>query len=273
MSIAHSAYFSSSILSLILIWSNQQSQMASSSAYSFQHAAEQITISLGLFIFVIGLIGNSLNVVIFTSLKTFRETSCAFYMTVASLANILHLLCGLFSRIFITGYNLDLTANSIIWCKLRQYVAVIAPLMAVSSMVFATMDQFCSLTIRWRHFSRRVVAWRLTLITLIFWCSCNIPVILYHDLVRSPDARIPCSITNENFATYYGKFYVSYLLGFIQIFLRTSFGLLAFINVRQLAHRRVPIVRLQRDKQITAMVDQAKSHCAQASLFLSIGVD
>ena len=243
----------------LLIRTNMLILAASPLSLSYQYAAEQIALYLGFFVLIIGLIGNTLNVIIFTSLRTFRETSCAFYLTVASLANIIHLLAGLLSRILISGYDIDLTETSVTLCKLRQYIAVIAPLMVVSSMVFAAVDQFCSLTIGWRRFSRRDVAWRLTLLTLVFWCTCNIPVILYHDIVRTSGTVPPCTIINPSFATYYAKFYVSALSGFLHMFLRIVFGLLAFFNVRRLARRHVPISRLERAKQITAMVRSISS--------------
>lgn len=45
----------------------------------------------GFFVFIIGMIGNVLNIIIFTSLKTFCETSAAFYMNVTSVASIFNL--------------------------------------------------------------------------------------------------------------------------------------------------------------------------------------
>lgn len=229
--------------------------MTSNVVSSYQYVSELIVINVGFVILLTGVVGNALNIIVFMSLKTFRETSCAFYLTSASFANIIHLLAGLLSRILITGYNIDLTLTSSAACKLRQFIAVIAPLMALSSMCFATVDQFVSLTDRWRHWSQRWVAHRLILVTLVFWCLCNIPVILFHNTTSSASGQRTCSITNADFSNYFSRFYVSYLLGFLQITIRSSVGLLAFINARRLARRRIPIIRLERDKQITAMVE------------------
>ena len=229
--------------------------MTSNFVSSYQYVSEQIVIHVGFVILFTGVVGNTLNIIVFMSLKTFRETSCAFYLTIASFANIIHLLASLLSRILITGYNVDLTLTSSTACKLRQFIAVIAPLMALSSMCFATVDQFVSLTDRWRRWSQRWVAHRLIVVTLVFWCLCNIPVILFHNTTSSASGQRACSIINPDFSNYFSRFYVSYLLGFIQIIVRSSVGLLAFINARHLAHRRIPIVRLERDKQITSMVE------------------
>ena len=63
-----------------------------------------------------------------------------------------------------------------------------------------------------------------------------------------------CTTTNTVFANYFSEFHVSFLIGFVPLIIRIVFGLLAFINVRSLGNRRVPIVRLERDKQLTKMV-------------------
>ncbi|CAF1148666.1 unnamed protein product [Adineta steineri] len=215
-----------------------------------------ITTDIGLFILTTGLLGNILNIIVFLSLKTFRETSCAFYLTSASFANIIQLVATLFSRILITGYNIDLTQTSLFLCKLRPYVATIAPLMSISSMCFATIDQFTSLSVRWRHFNQRYIAAYLTIITLIFWCLVNIPVIIYNNITMASTNPVTwaCSITNANYSLYYNRFYISFLLGFLQLIIRIIFELMAFITVRSLRNNQVPIIRLERDKQITSMV-------------------
>ena len=229
--------------------------MPSAIVFAYQRLTEQLTINVGLLIVIGGLLGNLLNIVIFTSLKTFRETTCAIYLTAASCANILHLLASLLSRILITGYNIDLTQTSTHLCKLRQFIAVIAPLVAVSSMCLATIDQYVSLTLRWRWLSQHRVAARLIMIMVPFWCLCSIPVLVYHNLVYSPaTGQWNCAITNAQFSLYFSRVHVPVLLGFLQILVRVVFGLLAFVNVRRFARHRLPIIRRERDKQITSMV-------------------
>ncbi len=63
-----------------------------------------------------------------------------------------------------------------------------------------------------------------------------------------------CAITNPTYTLYFNRFFIPFLLGFIPLIIRTIFGLLAFINVRSLTNRQIPIVRLERDKQLTSMV-------------------
>lgn len=229
--------------------------MSSSLIQSFVTASSQVVIYIGFFGLISGLLGNALNIIIFTSLKTFRETSCALYLTAASVFNISHLIASLLSRVLIAGYGIDPTQSSLALCKLRQFVSNAGTLPAVTCICLATINQFLSLTDRWRYLSQRRIAWRLVLFTTVFWLLYTIPSLIYYNRTYSPSTdKWSCGITNPTFSLYFNRFHISFLIGFIPLFLRIIFGLLAFINVRSLNNRRVPIIRLERDKQLTSMV-------------------
>ena len=170
---------------------------------------------------------------------------------------------------FMTGYNIDLTQTSIVLCKLRPFVATTSPLLAQTCLCLATIDQCLSLTNRWPRATRHSVAWRAVLFALVFWSLHGLCVAIFfkHRLVPSTGQRI-CIITNETFADYYSRFYMSLLLGFIPLLIRTGFGLRAFSLARNLANRQVPIVRLARDKQLTSMVSVAR-HRSEYHVILS----
>jgi len=82
---------------------------------SLTFIAQQITIYTDIPIFIAGIIGGCLNIIVFLSLRTFRESSCAFYLTVLSFLNIGQLITGLFTRLMITGFNIDRTQSSIFY--------------------------------------------------------------------------------------------------------------------------------------------------------------
>jgi hypothetical protein len=229
--------------------------MSSTIIDSLKLVTNESTIYGGFFLFVIGMIGNVLNIIIFTSLKTFGETSAAFYMTVTSTVNIFQLIVGLLSRILITGYNIDLTETSSFFCKIRQFILITTMLIAFACMCFAAIDQFLSLTHRWSHLCNVKVASRLVIVTIIVCFLHGIPVIFFQDLsLSADDGQTTCVFTNYGFFIYYSRVLFPVLLGFLPLLIRIIFGLLAFINVRRLHNRQIPIVRLERDKQLTAMV-------------------
>lgn len=222
---------------------------------SLKYFSQEIILYIGFFVLITGLFGNILNIIIFTSLKTFRETTCAFYLTIASFVNIFQLLAGLLSRILSVAYNIDLTRNSIILCKVRISILITAALISSSCMCFAAIDQYISMTIRWKYLSQKRFAYWFIGISSIIWCLHSIPTGIYSNIYHiSFSNQSKCGISNTVYITYYSRVVVPILLGFLLILIRTFFGLLAFMNVRSLANRAIPIVRSRRDRQLTAMV-------------------
>ncbi|CAF1269885.1 unnamed protein product [Rotaria sordida] len=78
----------------------------------------------GISIFIIDLVGEILNIVVFLSLTTFRETSCAFYLTILSIVNnIGQLITSLLTRIIITEFNINWIRNLLFYCKFRIFAS------------------------------------------------------------------------------------------------------------------------------------------------------
>jgi hypothetical protein len=224
---------------------------------SLKIATNQSNIYGGFYVFCIGMIGNIFNIIIFTSLKTFRETSAAFYLNITSIVDIFQLIVGLLSRILITGYNIDPTTTSLFICKTRQFTLITTMLIAFTCMCFAAIDQYLSLTNRWRHLCNIKIASRLVLISIVLWCLHGIPLVLLNDIYPIPFTnQTACLSSNQVFTLYTSRFVFPILLGFLPLIIRISFGLLAFLNVRYLHNREIPIVRLEQDKQLTKMVYQ-----------------
>jgi hypothetical protein len=80
--------------------------MSTSTALSLAFTSQQIVIYTGLFIFIAGVIGEPLALIVFLSLRTFRENSCAFYLTIMQIVNTIHLFTGLFTFIMIYGFGI-----------------------------------------------------------------------------------------------------------------------------------------------------------------------
>ena len=117
---------------------------------------QQLTIYAGTIILILGLIGGILNLIVFLSLKIFRENSCAFYLTALSFVNITHLIFSLIPYIFIVGYGIDWSSTSMVFCKLRFYFVQLWLLTSFTCMCLATIDQYLATCInpawhRWNN--------------------------------------------------------------------------------------------------------------------------
>ena len=76
---------------------------------SLSFIGQQITIYVGILTIIAGVVGGCLIIIVFLSLRTFRQSSCAFYLTIMSIVNIGQLFTGLLTRIMISGFDIDWT--------------------------------------------------------------------------------------------------------------------------------------------------------------------
>ncbi len=138
---------------------------------SLTYISQQITIYSGFCLIVIGIIGNGINVLVFSSVRSYRTTPCAFYFLMASIYNIIFIGINLSSRIAITGYGFDLSRTSIVWCKMRLFIGFSFTLISLSCSCLATIDQYfvTSQSAYLRHFSNIKWARRLVFVITIIW--------------------------------------------------------------------------------------------------------
>ena len=224
---------------------------------SLAFITQEASIYFGIPVLIAGLVGGVLNTLVFLSLRTFRQSSCAFYLTIMSIVNIGQLLTGLLSRIMISGYDVDWTATSSFYCKFRYFLLQTCSLTSLTCICLATIDQYlatCS-NVRWQQWSSLKVAHRLTAIFAILWSLHGIPCLIYFAQVYSSTTnKIVCAVLNATFAKYNAYGYFLILVGFLPIFVTILFAILAFRNVKQMIHQSVPVVRRELEKQLTMMV-------------------
>ena len=207
---------------------------------------KQLNIYLGLFILIKGVIGGLLNMIVFRTLKTFRQTPCGFYLTVTSAFNVGQAIFALSTRILDSGFSINLT--NVPWtCKLRTFLAQSCVLLSLTGMCLVTIDQFISMTDH-RQWSSLRLAHRHMAIACAIWSAHGIVALIFWN---TPFGI--CIATGSAYQTYLTDFYLPVLLGCIPIVIMTTFSLLAFFRIRTSASREINIVRLSRDRQLTAM--------------------
>ena len=217
----------------------------------------RVVIGVGLPIFIGGILGGILNIIVFLSLKTFRQSSCAFFLTVMSFVNIGQLVTSLRNRIAIYGLNIDWTESSLFFCKARGYTLQVFTLISYTCMCLATVDQCLatSLRPRWQKSLTLGRAYRICASFALIWLLHSIPCIIWYSLVHSSTTgSVVCRITNAAFQVYVNDVYVLVLSGILPLVITIVFASLAYRNVRQIPYRSIPLVRRELDKQLTSMV-------------------
>lgn len=221
-------------------------------------ASHRVTIYLGIPILGLGLLGGLFNAIVFLSLRTFRQNSCAFYLTVMSIVNIGQLLTSLLTRILISGFDLDWTLTSLFYCKFRAYCYEVCVLSSLTCMCLSTIDQYLATcrSARWQQWSNVRVAHRMTGGFVGLWLVHGIPYWIFYDsgsLSWLTGMQI-CSSANEIFRLYHSSVFAIVLEGLLPMSITSLFGWLAYRNIQTLAYRTIPLVRRELDKQLTVIV-------------------
>lgn len=203
-------------------------------------------------VFIIGIVGNLSNIVIFIGLKKFRQCPSTFYIITESIADIAVLLVGLMARILLEIFNFDPTRTLILWCKLRVPMNQWCTLMVLSAVNFAVFDQYLSTSYnsRLRELSTIKLAKYLICIALITWFFYNIPFVIFYDVQVS----FGCLLENIELSRYYSYFHLLVLYGLLPMFFTMTFCILSYRNVRRIHRLQVSHVRRRLDQQLTAMI-------------------
>ncbi|CAF1317098.1 unnamed protein product [Adineta ricciae] len=231
--------------------------MSTSSVSSLVFATKQLTIYGGISIVITGVIGGCLNIIVFLSLRTFRQNSCSFYLTIMSIVNICDLLADLLPRILLAIYNIDGTETSLFYCKFRLYLLSICTSLSLTCFCLATMDQYCATSSRQRlqQLCNIRLARRLIGIFACVWIIHSIPYLIYLKHILSPIThKMSCSMTDPIFLQYRIYVIVLTLFGVLPLTITILCGLSAYYNTRQIPNYIIPLVRRELDKQLTNMV-------------------
>jgi hypothetical protein len=105
---------------------------------------QQYTIYVSFIILFGGIIGNTLNIIVFSHLRIFRKNQSAFYLITESIVNCITLSIPFTFRIGINAFNYDPSQTSIVWCKLRQVLGQACALISFTIVCFAAVDQYFS---------------------------------------------------------------------------------------------------------------------------------
>ena len=203
-------------------------------------------------IILTGLIGHTINLLVFTGIKPFRCNQSIFYLMVDSIINCVQLLIPLLSRSLVTGYAIDVLKSSSLFCKIRQTTAFVCTLLSFNVICFASLNQYLVTHHRvyLRQMSTLAQAHRLTVIAIVIWILHGIPCFIMLDV--TPKAG--CNVIHIVYVAYVKFVYYLVLTGLLPIVVSTFFATLAYLNVRRLVQRSLPIGRKKLDKQLTAMI-------------------
>ncbi|CAF1096664.1 unnamed protein product [Adineta steineri] len=214
---------------------------------SLSYVGTQLTIYVGSAILIAGVLGNGINIFIFSSVRTYRNTPSTFYFLVGSIHNLLYLAINLTFRIVSVGSGFDLTRTSLAWCRARSFFLSTISVISFTCSCLATIDQFLatSQSAHLRRYSKIELAYRIVLVTMVVWYLQGIPWILYQNI--SPISTT-CVRTNAIYAIYVSV-YLLLVLCVIPVVVMIGFGFLTYRNIRL----TIALAELRADRQLAKM--------------------
>ncbi|CAF1420497.1 unnamed protein product [Adineta ricciae] len=197
---------------------------------SLSYIGQQCIIYCGSVFLIGGLIGNTINILIFSKVRKYRQTPCTFYFLVASIANLIYISFNFTTRIYgnIIGY--DLSNLSITWCKTRQFLIVAFSMITLTNSCLAAIDQFLATSkhVRFRRLSNMKWTYRLVTFVILLWFLHAIPCLIFYNV---PSSTKKCAITHPIYAVY-NRIYLLGLICLMPIIVTTIFGCLTYYNIR-----------------------------------------
>ncbi|CAF0732963.1 unnamed protein product [Adineta steineri] len=227
--------------------------------------AHKIMIISGIFMCILGLIGNILNICIFTIWSRSKKSShrhthsnnrsvnSPLYLFASSIANLIIILYPLLTRIMFDGYQYKITqTNVFILCKLRYYFLHTFYLISLTCICMATFDRYL-ISSRDVHLRELSPTRHRTIIIILIICTLiglhNIPLIIFFNLSNNGQ----CIIYSITYSYYYLYVFRILLQGIIPIIFLSLFGILTFRQLKILAQHSA-CNHINSDRQLARML-------------------
>ncbi len=210
---------------------------------SLSYIGQQYSIYIGFSLFILGIMGNIMNIVILLIQRSYRTTPCTFFFLTISIHDTVTLIIGLLIRTLASSFNIVTDGNSVIFCKMRLWILNYSAAVSTTCVVLVAIDQFLitSRIVRFRQISTIKNAHRSLISVIMFWIISYMPFIIFSDIYSSTNV---CSVINPIFGTYI-NFYSLIFRYIILVSTMIIFGILAYRNIKQ----TVVLVRQGTDRQ------------------------
>ncbi|CAF1356052.1 unnamed protein product [Adineta steineri] len=219
--------------------SSNNNTSITSAILQLQSAFRYPSLILGFVPLIGGVLGNILNILVFTKVGNYKNNACSLYMFVRTFFDLYVLLVGLTTRILSAGFQIDFTLTNRIWCKTRLGFIDITNESTYTLICLQANDAFiCSSpSVAVRQKSSIRIARYLVIGTLCFWCIHEIPYFIFQDLAIVGGTPM-CIATNTIFAQYriYGATLV--IITIIPITVISIFGYLTVRHMKTIAVTR-----------------------------------
>ncbi|UJR18327.1 hypothetical protein I4U23_005229 [Adineta vaga] len=188
---------------------------------------------------IFGTCGNLFNIIIFTR-PTLRTNPCSMYFLGGSITNLFEIYTVLLHQYLINAWKWTSTANSIVWCKILNWLVNSVACLALWFLVLSSYDRFLisSRTVEIRRMSNTRLAKKMIAFTTLFFLIIFAPALFFFTIIKSGGTS-GCTIQVSTYLIFINFLFVIFGCTLPIIFM-VIFGTLTFINVRKSQNRIAP---------------------------------
>ncbi|CAF1529298.1 unnamed protein product [Adineta ricciae] len=196
----------------------------------------------GLILFITGIIGNSINIFVFSFFPQFNKGSTPVFLLFSFISSLTTLLTGLLPQLVFRLSGTDPLVTYLVLCKLRWFIGIGSATVAVHCLSLAAANQYLltSRHIRHHQWINRRRALLMCLVVTIYSLGSISPNLVYYTHIKNSINQTQCDITNTIAATYntYNGLIIYSLLPIIVL---STFSLLTWWNIRHKMIRQASI--------------------------------
>lgn len=227
------------------------------------YISHKLMIIVGIIMYVLGIIGNIINIFVFTTWSCPRRvgnynnvngaSNSPLYLLVSSIANLITVIYPLLTLILGAGYQYNVTKDNVfILCKIRYYALYTCDIISLTCVCIAIFDRYLisSRDVRLRQMSTTRKKTKLIILLIVCLNALHgIPLILYFGASNTGQC-----VANSSIYLYYYLFVFQILLrGFIPIIFLIVLGILTFKQLKNIEHAN-HIPNMNSDKQLSRML-------------------
>lgn len=229
-----------------------------------EEISRKLMIIAGIIMIIFGLLGNILNILVFTDWsqirgganrqrKNHRHSNSPLYLCASSIANLVVISYSLITRILFDGYQYQVTkGNMLFLCKLRYYCLHTFDTISWMCLCMGILDRYLisSREVRLRQLSHTRKQTKL----IIFFIICSIgihsiPLAIYYDA----SSLGQCIIYSNVYLFYYRYIFQIALHGIIPIISFSILGYFTFKQLKIIRTRPSLVKNINVDRQLSRM--------------------
>jgi hypothetical protein len=189
--------------------------------------------SVGVPMFILGSIGNLLNVIAFAFLRQFNKLPSSIFLLISFIGSQIDVIASFLPQLVYRISGTDPLASFVILCKLRWFLGPSFGTVALHCICFAAIDQYLitSRTARFRNLINRRRAAFISFFVLFYSIGVMVPSLVFYTHVVNSANATTCNIKDPTFATF-SAYLAIFIYSLIPIFVLLIFSLLTWRNFR-----------------------------------------